>query len=240
MRKVFVFVNGSFHDTWCWYVLKSELEKTKNIVELVKLPYRKFNNLTIFLMPFSRYVDAIKKIVEKYPWDKVILVGHSLGGIAITHFAEKYPEKIEELIYFSAYIPESNTSFSKTLKNEKRSLSVDNSKVNYILGNITFNKRHAKETFYNNQEDEKIELAKELLIKEPLTPFLTKINLTPRFYNLKKTYIKTMQDNTISPEFQDMMIDNGKINNVITLKDGDHSVFLDSNFYKKNLKIFNS
>ncbi|OXH81731.1 alpha/beta hydrolase, partial [Burkholderia multivorans] len=36
---------------------------------------------------------------------KVILVGHSMGGLAITAAAERAPDKIAKLVYLAAFMP---------------------------------------------------------------------------------------------------------------------------------------
>lgn len=40
--------------------------------------------------------------------EKVVLVGHSLGGLTISKVADIIPDKIERLIYIAAIIPENN------------------------------------------------------------------------------------------------------------------------------------
>lgn len=43
---------------------------------------------------------------------KVILVGHSLGGIIVTNVAEKVPGKISKLVYIGAFLPKSGRSLA--------------------------------------------------------------------------------------------------------------------------------
>ena len=38
---------------------------------------------------------------------KVVLVGHSMGGLAITAAAERAPDKIAKIVYLAAFMPAS-------------------------------------------------------------------------------------------------------------------------------------
>jgi esterase len=44
------------------------------------------------------YAEDLKLILDELNWQKVILVGHSMGGRNALHFAEKYPERVEALV----------------------------------------------------------------------------------------------------------------------------------------------
>lgn len=43
---------------------------------------------------------------------KVILVGHSMAGVIISQVAENMPNKIDKLIYVSAYLPKNGEDVS--------------------------------------------------------------------------------------------------------------------------------
>ena len=45
--------------------------------------------------------------VRALGFEKVILVGHSMGGVAITAAAERAPEKIAAIVYLTAFMPQS-------------------------------------------------------------------------------------------------------------------------------------
>lgn len=44
------------------------------------------------------YADDLLKILQELAWDKVILVGHSMGGRNALNFAARFPEKLEKLV----------------------------------------------------------------------------------------------------------------------------------------------
>lgn len=61
---------------------------------------------------FNQTFEDLNQIYEKYELRKASLIGHSFGGIIATLFADKYPNKLNELILVSVPI-----SMQKTLQN---------------------------------------------------------------------------------------------------------------------------
>ena len=47
-------------------------------------------------------VDDILAFMDALSIEKVILAGHSLAGVEMTRFTEKYPERVAKLVYFDA------------------------------------------------------------------------------------------------------------------------------------------
>jgi pimeloyl-ACP methyl ester carboxylesterase len=44
------------------------------------------------------YANDLLKILDELKWDKIILVGHSMGGRNALHFANRYPERVRALV----------------------------------------------------------------------------------------------------------------------------------------------
>lgn len=58
------------------------------------------------------YVDHVLRTVDQaraLGHERVVLVGHSMGGLAITMAAERAPEKIAKLVYLAAFMPTAGT-----------------------------------------------------------------------------------------------------------------------------------
>ncbi len=47
-------------------------------------------------------VEDIRQFMDALHVDKVVLAGHSLAGVELTHFAATYPERVEKLVYLDA------------------------------------------------------------------------------------------------------------------------------------------
>ncbi len=44
------------------------------------------------------YAEDLQKILNELQWQKISLVGHSMGGRNALHFAEKFPDKVQALV----------------------------------------------------------------------------------------------------------------------------------------------
>jgi len=56
-------------------------------------------------------------VIETEELARVVLVGHSYGGLLITAVADRYPERIAHLVYLDAIVPRSGESWSLPRKN---------------------------------------------------------------------------------------------------------------------------
>jgi pimeloyl-ACP methyl ester carboxylesterase len=56
------------------------------------------------------HIGEICGLMEKQKLSKVILVGHSYGGMVITGVADRIPERISRLVYLDAALPEPGQS----------------------------------------------------------------------------------------------------------------------------------
>ena len=105
----FVLVHGAHHGGWCWYKLAALLEARGHRVHAPDLPGHGRNAA----MPstLAAYVDHITAILdgEEGP---VVLLGHSMGGAAITGAGEARPKKVAHIVYLSAFITEPGQSMA--------------------------------------------------------------------------------------------------------------------------------
>ncbi|XP_072952332.1 salicylic acid-binding protein 2-like isoform X2 [Typha angustifolia] len=62
------------------------------------------------VLTFADYSKPLLEIVESLPADeRVMLVGHSFGGMSIALAAEMFPEKIAAAVYLTAFLPDCTT-----------------------------------------------------------------------------------------------------------------------------------
>ncbi|KAK6796818.1 hypothetical protein RDI58_004519 [Solanum bulbocastanum] len=102
----FVLVHGACHGGWCWYKLKPLVEVAGHKVTTLDLAasgidLRKIEELHAFH-------DYTLPLMESLPQEqKVILVGHRLGGMNLGLVMEKYPQKIYVAVFLIAFMPDS-------------------------------------------------------------------------------------------------------------------------------------
>ncbi|KAI3895784.1 hypothetical protein MKW98_025575 [Papaver atlanticum] len=113
-NKHFVLVHGGCLGAWCWYKLTPLLKSAGHRVTVLDLAGSGINSKQVNdLRSFSDYIHPFMEFMEysvpggisAKPEEKVILVGHSLGGLVISKAMETFPEKISVAVFVTALMP---------------------------------------------------------------------------------------------------------------------------------------
>lgn len=148
------------------------------------------------------WVDQITELIEKQQ-TRVILVGHSRGGIIISEVAQRVPDKIKLLVYLTAYLLPSGETIAQ-LQSHVRGDEVYFQ--HHSDGTITLKPDKIAALFYNTTSPEWVERAPEMLSPEPVNVFATPLQLTDdRFGRVPRAYIECTEDRAILPELQRLM-----------------------------------
>uniref|UniRef100_M1CEZ6 Salicylic acid-binding protein 2 n=1 Tax=Solanum tuberosum TaxID=4113 RepID=M1CEZ6_SOLTU len=109
MKKQFVLVHGACHGSWCWYKLKPLLEAAGHKVTAVDMAASGIDLRKIEeLRTLDDYTVPLTEFMESLPQEeKVILMGHSYGGMNLGLAMEKYPQKIYAAVFLTALMPDS-------------------------------------------------------------------------------------------------------------------------------------
>src|ERR1700754_3825284 len=104
--QTYVLVHGAWQAPYVWDVVRADLEKKGNKVIVVELPGHGKDQTATHTLTLDGYRDKVIDAMSTVD-GKVILVGHSMGGMVVTNVAEKVPSKISKLVYIGAYLPAS-------------------------------------------------------------------------------------------------------------------------------------
>lgn len=223
--KHFVFVPGSFHASWCWYKMQPLLAKNGNTSVPIDLPAHGQDATPISEVTLDSYVDAVCQVLEQCA-EPVVLVGHSRAGIIISSVAERVPDKVDQLVYLCAFLIPNGEPMVATALTDSASLMVSNLIFNEQESWHIPKKEVYKEAFYNDCSEEDVFLGSSLLTKEPNAPVGTPLALSDNNYGkVKKVYIHTTLDRTITYELQKKMVQRIPVDNTFELEAG-HSPFL--------------
>ena len=99
----FVLIHGAGHGGWCWDKVKPILEKNGHTVVAPDLPGHGQDKTPIADVSLAAYAERVCEILDQQS-EKVILVGHSLGGLTVTQAAEQRPDNIELMVYLTAFL----------------------------------------------------------------------------------------------------------------------------------------
>lgn len=224
-QNTFVLVHGAWQAPYVWDAVRAELTKKGNKVIIVELPGHGNDQTPTHTLSLDVYRDKVIEAISKVD-GKVILAGHSMGGMVISHVAEKVPSKIARLVYIGAFLPASGQALTDLAYADPDSNlgpalvpSADQLTLDVKKENLT-------DLFIKDGSQSDKDLVVKNYRAEPAIPFTNKVTLTrENFGAVEKVYIKTLQDIVISPGLQDRMIAAAGIKTIYEV-DTSHSPFL--------------
>ena len=200
----FLFLHGSWHGAWCWHKVLPEVAGAGNKTVAVDLPGRGRNPALPMTVSLSRMVDVAERALSR--GDKTTVVVHSRSGIVASALAERVPDRIARTIYLASYM----------LPTGRRVLDYLPDRPSLMHGNIAVSRaglwdwldpKVYREALYADCAVADVELARALLVREPVRPALTRLALTAdRYGRVPRAYIRLSQDRAVSPQLQDRLI----------------------------------
>ncbi|KAG6544843.1 hypothetical protein Mapa_013533 [Marchantia paleacea] len=237
-----VLVHGSFHGAWCWYKVSTLLQSRGFTVATLDLTSQGIDktiadNVTSIEQFVQPVVDYLNNVTGK-----VVLLGHSLGGVSVSYLMEKFgPEKITKAMFLASIMPKNNQSFfeasivgTKTIPPESQPLIFANGPSNPPTS-IGINVAFARQLFYRQSPEEDVTLAKTLLVPQPYAVVVEYLHLTSQRYGkIPRYYIVTGKDDLIEVSLQEAIIAMNPPAGVFRLNNSDHSAF-----FSEPLKLTN-
>lgn len=109
--STFVLVHGAWHGGWAWDQVRPILEShghsvhTPTLIGLGERAHLISRDITLDTM----IEDITQRLIDEELND-AILVGHSFAGAVISGVAEQVPDRIQQLVYLDASLPEGGES----------------------------------------------------------------------------------------------------------------------------------
>lgn len=221
LTKNYVLVHGAWEAAYVWDSVKASLIKDGNNVTVIELPGHGSDQTDLSKITLNLYRDKVIEAIAKVS-GKVILVGHSLGGMIISAVAEQMPTKIEKLVYLAAYLPMSGQSlFGIATTDAGSHLTLDVLKFSSDSSTVDIDRAHIIDVFIQDGSAQAQNLVLNQYRTEPTRPLTDAVALTSlNFGSVEKVYIKTLQDHTISPGLQSKMINTAAVKDVYQLNAG--------------------
>lgn len=175
--NTYVLVHGAWQAPYVWNAVRSDLVKKGNKVIVVELPGHGADNTATYTLSIDVYRDKVIAAIDAAN-EKVILVGHSMGGMVISAVAEKTPSKISKLVYTGAFLPANGQALIELSKSDadsklgplliesadKLTLDIKADSLNYLF--INDGDATVKQRVVDNYR------------AEPAIPFINKVTLT--------------------------------------------------------------
>jgi pimeloyl-ACP methyl ester carboxylesterase len=118
MAERFVLVHGSFHGGWAWDAVRGGLEAAGHATFAPTLAGHGPGASRAGV----RHADCVASVVaaiDDAGLEDITLVGHSFGGSVIAKVAERIPERIERLVFLTAFVLASGESIVDRLPAEQ-------------------------------------------------------------------------------------------------------------------------
>jgi pimeloyl-ACP methyl ester carboxylesterase len=110
----FVLVHGGGHGGWCWRPCAAALRERGHEVYAPTLTG--FGERTHLSAPeFGTFVTDVVNVVEFEDLDRVVLVGHSMGGVVVPRVAETIPDRIAADVWLTAAVCNDDESLLDTI-----------------------------------------------------------------------------------------------------------------------------
>lgn len=218
MKKTLILVHGAFAGQYAWDMVKPLLEAAGRQVITLDLPGHGADDTPPGQVTFAQYVDAVGALINAQP-GPVTLMGHSMAGMVISAVAEQMPDKINKLIYLSAYLPQNGDDLQTLSSGDAESL---------IGRNLTFAPDYSSaslpddvvmQVFAGDCSDDVKKLVVAKNKPEPLAAFRTKAVLTDALFGqVPKFYIETLKDEGVGNGLQKKMVAaNGHVEQVFSM-----------------------
>lgn len=221
----FVLVHGSWHGAWCWQKLIPLLELAGHSAVALDLPGHGDDRTPTSRIALSDYTDRISATVAAQP-GPVVLVGHSMGGGAITQAAEACSEHLRLLVYLTAYVPGHGSSIAEQALGDAASLLTGSVLIDPDAGVASLSEDVIDACFYADCEPDDIAFARKHLRDDPLAPLTAPLDLqNAAARTIPRVYIECLRDATLTLEHQRAIRAAGSWANVYSLDTG-HSPFL--------------
>lgn len=220
----FILIHGAWHGGWCWERLTPFLTAEGHRVLAPDLPGMEAEPHALGSDPLGEWADFVADLatVAEAP---VILVGHSRGGIVISEAAERVPERIDRLVYLTAFLLQPGQSLADVANRHPEVGPAAAIRPADDPSRLMVDRELALPIFYNRTSQEEARAAAERLVPEPFAALTTPLRITAeRFGRVPRAYIECAADRAISLDMQREMQAALPCNPVITLET-DHSPF---------------
>ena len=198
-------VHGAMHGAWCWETLVPLLQAKGYEIDTLDLPGLGDDPTPPKTVTLQSYIDRVVEVISVKP-GPVLLLGHSMGGAAISGAGEAIPHRIAKLIYLAAFLPKDGESMLSMIRTSARfrepSAAADPNRSE-VAGAHEFPAELARQMFYNTCPPDVAERAVARLRPQADGPLSEVLRLTAaRWGAIPKTYIVCAQDRALPPGAQ--------------------------------------
>jgi len=217
----FLLVHGAWHGAWCWDRLVPALADRGHRGVAIDLPAHGEDLVPPWRASLRAYSRRVREAAAALA-ERPVLLGHSMGGLAISQAAADGPDEFAGLVYLCAFVPAPGESLASLGRLDRDSLVPKSVRLGWSGPRIRA--ARAKAVFYGSCSDADAQWAAARLRPDPWRP-LVQGHRPQHPIRIPKVYVECTQDRAISLHRQRAMADRFEFERIVTM-DTDHSPFL--------------
>jgi pimeloyl-ACP methyl ester carboxylesterase len=215
----FVLVHGAFSGAWLWEEIVGKLEARGHTVETLDLPGAGSDHTPVEEINLDAYAERVCEVLGRRE-EPAVLVGHSMGGMAVTQAASRCPDRVASLIYVAAFLPGEGQSLKGLT--EQPEGEGDHVQATMVVSGAppiaTLLQDDSIIAFYNEASPEKAIWAAQGHRPQPVIPFLDEARLSEGYERIPRSYVHCTKDQANMPRLQRRMIEERGVRRVIELE----------------------
>lgn len=216
-------IHGSCHGAWCWRDLIPALQALGHSPRAIDLPSHGADGTPVNDVTLDSYADAV--LAASTP--ETVVLGHSMGGFAITAAAQKNPGAMARLIYLCAYVPAPGMALADMRKQAPSQPLMPAVRMAEDGKSFVLDPTMTEALFYHDCPDGVNDFATPLLCRQATAPTGVALADTRAAETLPRSYIRCMDDRTIPPAYQVTMTQDWPAADVYVMPTGHSPFFAD-------------
>jgi pimeloyl-ACP methyl ester carboxylesterase len=223
----FVLVHGAFGGAWCWEPVIGPLETAGHTVDALDLPGGGADETPVADVTLDAYADRVCATLAERA-ERAVLVGYSMGGVAVTQAAQHCTERIASLVFVCAFMPSNGQSLLDMTH-------LPEAAGDQIQANLTIegdppvavlSAEATAKVVYNDCTSEQAAWAVSKRRPQPVAPYATPVQIDDaKLAAIPRYYVLTARDQALMLPLQRRMIREHPCERVFEL-DADHAPFL--------------
>jgi pimeloyl-ACP methyl ester carboxylesterase len=204
----FVMIHGAFAGGWVWGPLAEELAERGHTVDAPDLPGSGRDPTPVADVTLDAYARRICEAMAAHP-EPAVLVGHSMGGMAITQAAPRCADRILSMVYVAAFLPQEGESLIGLTQLPEG--EGDQVQANLVVSGdppvATMPAEASRAATYAHCSDERAAWAIASRTPQPVFPFTEPVDLDGfDFDGIRRAYVFCGDDRAIPPPLQRRMM----------------------------------
>ena len=223
----FVLVHGAFGGAWCWEPVIGPLETAGHMVDALDLPGGGADETPVADVTLDAYADRVCATLAERA-EPAVLVGYSMGGVAITQAAQHCADSIASLVFVCAFMPSNGQSLLDMTH-------LPEAAGDQIQANLTIegdppvavlSAEATAKVVYNDCTSEQAAWAVSKRRPQPVAPYTAPVQIDDaKLAAIPRYYVLTARDQALMLPLQRRMIREHPCERVFEL-DADHAPFL--------------